>query len=301
MMDYSQLLASLKQAFLNQDQYFFDRHIPEIKQDGKFLGDYFNELAVEPLGTNPPRFYHAFSPFDVISNKAPEYAVVFQAGEKLLDLEFTNYVFMRTAAMNAIVLQALRIDNLADKKVLMFGAGRIATETVKILAEVLSLDTIDIISKSGDLSKIKQATEQTGVSINAGNKDNIGQYDVIICHTQSSEPVISKEQLSSIKQGALLTSFISSTEHGEFLDEVYDQSKANIVTDWEKSLLSTKDLVRAQEAGLFDEPIYLKELLQSADRIDQNKQYTVYRSTGTPIQNMATMKVLLDAQKQSRT
>lgn len=292
-MNYTKLLQSLKQTFLNQDDYFFDKHTPEFMQDGTFLGDYFNQLAVEPQGEQPPRFYHTFSPFDVISNKAPHYAVVFEGGQQLLNIEFDQYVSMRTAAMSAVVLQALGITSLADKNVLLFGSGKIATEAVKILADTLSLTSIDVVTRSGDLTKITEATAGSGVAINSGSSENVSDYDVIICHTQTTEPVISKEQLPQIKQGAVLLSFISSTEHGEFPDEIYDQTKANIITDWEQTLTGAKDLARAKEAGLFNKPVFIKELLESTDRIDMSKQYTVYRSTGTPIQNMAILRELL--------
>lgn len=291
-MNYSKLIASLNQTFVNQDEYFFDKHVPEFTKEGKFLGDYFNQLAVEPLGDKPPRFYHTFSPFDAISNKAPHRAVVFEAGELILDIDFDEYVAMRTAAMSTVVLKALGCETLQDKKILLFGSGRIATQSVKILASELGLSTVDIISKSGDLSGIRAKIDN--VAINDGSTDDIGQYDVIICHTQAASPVISNEQLKSIKKGAVLASFISSTEHGEFPDEVYDSSKANIITDWQQTLLGAKDLKRAVDSHLLEEQdlIYVKDLL-SSKKIDQNKQYTVYRSTGTPIQNLAVLKLLV--------
>lgn len=293
-MNYTQLLASIKQTFIDQDNYFFDKHVPEFVKDGKFLGDYFNQIAVEPLGDKPPRFYHTFSPFDVISNKAPHYAVVFEAGEQLLNIEFDSYVSKRTAAMSAVVLQALGVGSLADKKVLLFGSGKIATESAKILASEFGLTSIDVITRSGDLTKIKTATTGSNLSISTGDTNNIGQYDVIIAHTQTAEPLFSSEQLANIKQGALLASFISSTEHGEFPDEVYDGTTANIITDWEQTLTGAKDLKRALDAQKFDKQdlIYLKDLL-TGKTIDQNKQYTVYRSTGTPIQNLAALKLLV--------
>lgn len=293
-MDYAKLLASIKQTFIDQDNYFFDKHVPEFTKDGKFLADYFNQLAVEPRGDNPPRFYHTFSPFDVISNKAPHYAVVFEAGEQLLNIEFDSYVSMRTAAMSAVVLQTLGTDSLADKKVLLFGSGKIATESAKILASELGLTSVDVITRSGDLTKIKEATADSGLAINTGSVDSLGQYDVIITHTQTTEPVISKEQLASIKQGAFLASFISSTDHGEFPDEVYNKEKANVITDWPQTLTGAKDLKRALDAGQLNEQdlIYFKDLL-TGKNINTSKQYTVYRSTGTPIQNLAVLKELI--------
>lgn len=293
-MNYTELLASIKQTFIDQDSYFFDKHVPEFTKDGKFLADYFNQLAVEPRGDNPPRFYHTFSPFDVISNKAPHHAVVFEAGEQLLNIEFDSYVSMRTAAMSAVVLQTLGTDSLADKKVLLFGSGKIATESAKILASELGLTSIDVITRSGDLTKIKDAAADSDLTIDTGDIDNLGQYDVIITHTQTAEPVISEEQLATIKQGAFLASFISSTEHGEFPDEVYNKENANIITDWPQTLLGAKDLKRAIDAGLTNEEdlIYLKDLL-TGKAIDMSKQYTVYRSTGTPIQNLAALRLLV--------
>lgn len=294
-MDYTKLLESIKQTFIDQDNYFFDKHVPEFTKDGKFLADYFNQLAVEPRGDNPPRFYHTFSPFDVISNKAPHHAVVFEAGEQLLNIEFDGYVSMRTAAMSAVILQALGTDSLADKRVLLFGSGKIATESVKILSSELGLKTIDIVTRSGDLSSITAATEATGITINQGNADDITGYDVIICHTQTTEPVFKKEQLATIKQGAFLASFISSTEHGEFPDETYDSDEAHIITDWEPTLTSAKDLKRSLDDRRFSkkEVVYVKDLLTN-NLIDGTKWYTVYRSTGTPIQNMAVLKLLVE-------
>lgn len=291
-MDYSKLLTSIKQTFIDQDDYFFDKHVPEFTKGGKFLGDYFNNIAVEPLGDKPPRFYHTFSPFDVISNKAPHHAIVFESGEMLLNIEFDTYISMRTAAMTAVILKALNVNDLKDRNVLLFGSGKIAAQSVKILASQLGLDKVDVITRSGDLSGIKAAVEN--VSISNGSIDEIGKYDVIICHTQADSSVISEEHLSSIKKGAILTSFISSTEHGEFPDGVYNSSRANIITDWNQTLLGAKDLKRAMDAHAFEESglIYVKDLLNGKN-INQEKQYTIYRSTGTPIQNLAVLKLLV--------
>ncbi len=293
-MDYTKLVTSLREAFIEQDAYFFDKHVPEFVKDGVFLGDYFNTIAVEPLGSKPPRFYHVYSPFDVISNKAPTYASVFENGELLLHMDFEEQIVMRTAAMNLVLLKGLGIESLASKNVLLFGSGKIATQTVQMLALELGLKTVDVMSKSGDLNKIKTATEKSGVAIQSGSIERFSEYDVIICHTQSTEPVIRKEDLVKIKQGAILASFISSTNHGEFPDEIFDSAKANIITDWSQTILGAKDLQRARDNRLFAEGdlLYMKDIL-TGKRIDESKQYTVYRSTGTPIQNLAALKLLI--------
>ena len=290
--NYSKLIASLTKTFLNQNDYLFDKHIPEFMKDGVFLGDYFNQIAVEPRGDMSPRFYHTFSPFDVISNKAPQHAVVFEDGKLILDIDFDMYVALRTAAMSVVLLKAMGFESLENKKVLLFGSGRIAKQSVKILASELGVKTVDVITKSKDISGIKADVDD--VLIKSGSIDEIAQYDIIICHTKTTSSVISKEQLESIKKGAVLLSFISSTEHGELPDEVYDISKANVVTDWRQTILGAKDLNRALDSNLLNEEdlIYIKDLL-SGSKIDKEKQYTVYRSTGTPIQNLAVLKLLV--------
>ena len=295
-MDYATLIDSLRWTFLNQDRFLFDKHVPEFQQDGKFLGDYFNQLAVEPLGEKPPRFYHSFSPFDVISNKAPHQAVVYEAGELLLNIEFDEYVTLRTSAMTTLLLNALKIKDLAGKRILMFGAGKLATAAVKILASQCNVSAIDIVTRSGDLTSIKQATAELGVEITAGDSNAIEMYDFIICHTQSTAPVLTNEHRQKIKQGALVASFITSTEHGELADEFYNAKDANIVVDWDKTIDNAKDMQRAQKRGLFtsDQLIHLRDLLDSSKSIDQGKRYTIYRSTGTPIQNLAILRSLID-------
>ena len=67
-----------------------------------------------------------------------------------------------------------------------------------------------------------------------------------------------------------------------------------MVTDWRQTILGAKDLNRALDSNLLNEEdlIYIKDLL-SGSKIDKEKQYTVYRSTGTPIQNLAVLKLLV--------
>lgn len=293
-MDYKQLIAAIEKTFVEQDDYLFDKYVPEFSRSGTFIGDCFIQTIVEPRGDGPPRFYHNFSPFDVISKEAPEQALVFENGKLLFNTDFTNYVVLRTAAMSTVLLRALGITSLIAKRVLLCGGGRIATEAVKILAYQLGLTDIDVITRSADLTKIKNTTAKDTITINAGSLDRLSDYDVIICHTNSTAPIMDDEHIGKIKPGAVLCSFISSTDNGEFPDGAFDAAKANIVADWDKTIIGAKDMQRAQNNGLFqeDDMMVLKDLLKGKS-IDTSKQYTIYRSTGTPIQNLAILKELI--------
>ena len=66
---------------------------------------------------------------------------------------------------------------------------------------------------------------------------------------------------------------------------------ANIVCDWDMTLLGAKELARAIENKQVakKDVIFLKDLLGGAKSVDTSKRYTIYRSTGTPIQNLAVL------------
>lgn len=294
LMDYTQLISSLTKIFLTQDRYLFDKHVPEFESGGRFLGDCFVQTTVEPKEDKPPRFYHHFSPFDVISTKSPERLLVYEAGELLLDIDFTDYVTLRTAAMSTVVLKGVGMNTLKNKRVLVFGGGKIANVAIKILASQLELQEVDVVTRSGNLTALESELGNTGVRVSAGDINKSSDYDVIICHTNTESPLLQGDQLKQIKPGAFLASFISSTEHGELPDSAYDGHRANIIVDWDKTVLGAKDMQRAQASGLFVEGalITVRDLLQTK-KVDLNKQYTVYRSTGSPIQNLAVVKELL--------
>ncbi len=296
-MEETGLIKKLEEIFRSQGDYLFDKHVPEFTVNNRFLGDFFSQLAVEPKGDEAPVFYYTYSPFDVISGKAPHRAAVFEDGEMLLEVDFDKYTSKRTAAMTPVLLRALGKTNLVDKKLLILGSGKIAKESLVFIKAAFSdVGDVSCINRSGDVGEIQESGKALGVNVSSTTLDSIGDFDVIICHTNTKEPILGVEHLDKIKKGALITSFISSTEHGELADEYFDSKKANIICDWETTIGGAKEVSRAIESGLLEmeEMIYLTDLLQGNKSIDANKGYTVYRSTGTPMQNLAVLKLLLE-------
>lgn len=290
------VISQISQRFIDQEEYFFDKHVPEFIKDGKFLGDFFSQLAVQPNGDRPPTFYYTYSPFDVISNKAPHRAAVFSEGKMLLETDFDLYTAMRTGAMSAVVLKALGLTRLASQKVLIFGAGNIAKQSVRFLkAAFPDIEEVFCISKSGKLDDIRSVADQVGIRLSAGSLEDISQFDIIICHTQAEAPVLSKAQKASLKQGVFIASFISSTNHGELADGYFNSAEANVICDWEGTIKGAKEIERSIAQGALNEEdiIFTKDLLNGHKTLDQTKKYTVYRSTGTPIQNLAILQLLV--------
>jgi ornithine cyclodeaminase/alanine dehydrogenase-like protein (mu-crystallin family) len=296
-MDSAKLIKKIEEVFREQTKYLFDKHVPEFNVNGKFLGDFFSQLAVEPRGEEPPVFYYTYSPYDVISNKAPSRAAVFASGEMLLEVDFDQYTALRTAAMSSVVMPTINIMSLAEKRILLIGAGNIATKSLGFLKSTYpELDKVACISRSGDLKKIMAEAKNLGIELVAGAPEDIGQYDIIICHTQADAPILTEDQRSSIKSGAFIASFISSTEHGELADTYFNSSQANVICDWEPTIKGAKEIERSVTDGRLrqDDVIFLNDLLTGKKTIDQTKAYTIYRSTGTPIQNMAVLQLLLE-------
>lgn len=295
-MNTNELLESIKSAFLNQDKYMFDKYVPEFKIDGKYFADSYNQMAVEPRGDKPPRFYYNISPFDTISKTAPDQAIVFEGGKQLLNIEFTDYVKMRTAAMDTIVLEALGVKSLADKCVLLMGAGNVARHTVKILKNKFpDFGQIDVITKSGKFDELQTICDGLGVSISRGSLDDIHDYDIILCHTNTEVPVLAQEHRDKLKAGAIITTFIDPAVSNEVANEFYDATKANIIGDWEQTRTRATDFAAAVQSGLAKDQdmIMLQDLLSGKRSIDASKGYIIYRSTGTPIQNLAVLQTLL--------
>lgn len=294
-MDIQKLIERLQAAFTDQDKYRFDKHVPEFSVDSKFLGDCFSQIIVEPKKDKPPRFYHTFSPFDVISKKAPDHALVFENGELLYNADFTDAVVSRTAAMDALVLKALGVTTLKDKRILLVGSGKVAQRSLQFLSEVFEdLRYIDCLSRTGDISSIADFGKQFDIEVQAGSVDRLDEYDIILFHTNTDAQILSGEHVDKIKQGAIITSFISSTEHGELPDDFYNSTEANIIVDWPLTITTAKDLSRSIQAGTVKEAdiITIEDLLTKT-RVSSSKRYTIYRTVGTPIQNLAILQLLV--------
>ncbi len=294
MISTQELLESIKQTFKDHEKYKFDKYIPEFEVEGKYAGDFYNFFIFEPRGTNPPRFYHTVSPYDPISKKSPDQALVFENGKVILNIDFTDYVKKRTGVMDSLLLNAMGVQTLSGK-VLYLGSGKVARASLSTLKECFSdLMSVDCINASGDLSEITSLGESIKVNINPGDLKKLSEYAYIFCHTNSHSPVLTNDLQAKLKPGVIITTYADAIDKGEVDDEFFDSSKANIVCDWERTLTDAKELKRAVENSKVDkeQAIFMVDLLGGNKKIDTSKGYTIYRSSGTPMQNVAVLKLL---------
>lgn len=288
----TQVLANIQNVFIHEDQYELRKSVEEFQDaDMKFLGDFVSFLMVDK-NINPPTFYLVASPYDLISKKDPQHALVWQGGKLLLNTDYTDYAAMRTGAMDSIALKASGIEKLSQKRILLFGTGRTARWSLRILQTVFEdLKEIEYINSTNNKSEDFEAfSKDLGVTAKVGGKENLEEYDIIICHTNAKEPILKDDDIDRIKKSAIITTFIGSTEHGEVADDFYNSS-ANIVLDWEQNLKVAKDLMRSKTSE--KEIIYLKDLLTKERTLSSEKEYTIFRFVGTPMQNLGVLQALI--------
>ena len=296
-LDYKALGAAIKRSYIEADGYQLDKYVPAFNVDGKFIGDFFNYIMLEPQGTRPPLFYHIFSPYDVISHQAPQYAAVMQGGKLLYNNEFTPYVRQRTGVMTAVMLESLGYESMRGKRVLAVGVGQIARCALAALkAYFPDLAEVSFISATSGGSEYAELARSLGVAATAANLDSLSDYDVIMCHTSSKEPVLTADMTSNIKPGAFISVF-ASEDHAEVAEAFYDTDAATVIIDWEQTIVEAPELKAAVGRRRADASkiIMAKDLFEHGITGKSGSNYTIYRSHGTPMQNLAALKLLLGA------
>ena len=117
----TQVLANIQNVFIHEDQYELRKSVEEFQDaDMKFLGDFVSFLMVD------------------------------KGGKLLLNTDYTDYAAMRTGAMDSIALKASGIEKLSQKRILLFGTGRTARWSLRILQTVFE-----------DLKEIVKDTDNT--------------------------------------------------------------------------------------------------------------------------------------------
>lgn len=294
-LDYKQLGQMIKVVFLNDQKYQVNKTVPAFQKDGKYVGDLFSLVMLELDGENPPIFYHTYSPYDVISSKTSDWAAVFRSGERVLDFEFTPYMLQRTGVMTSLVLNSLGTDSLVGKKVLYIGTGRIARHDLEALKVYYpELAEVSFINNGQSSGEFIDFAKDLGVKASLTSLENIGEFDVIICHSSSKTPILTKELMVSIKDGALITTF-SSEDFTEVATDYFDTLKATIIVDWDQTIDEAPELNQAVKDGRTDinSVVTLKELFSEDYTSRADKDYFIYRSHGTPMQNLAALKLIL--------
>ena len=290
----NEVVSVIKDAFLNQDQFSMYRDIHEhFGNENNFVGDdhvfsIFNKKANE--------FYFVISPYDIISKKAPQHALVFKNGELATSLDFTGLADLRTGVLDTLLLQSLNIKNIGSKKILYFGTGSITQWSIKVLkASYPELKKVYCINRSNGLNEdLINLSNKLDIEIKITSKDNLGDFDYIFCHTNADKPVIDQSDANKLKANVVVASYLTSYDFEEIDDSYWNTSQSNVIVSWDKEVQNSKDLQRAVKSEKIEPSklITLKAILEGKEAIDGN-QRIFFRSAGTPIQNAGILSYIL--------
>lgn len=295
-LDYKELGSNIRQVYLDSDKYQLDKHVPVFKKDNEYVGDFFSLTMFELDGQNPPIFYHTYSPYDTISGKSSDHAVIFRSGQIIMSTEFTPYMRQRTGVMTSVVLTGLGVEDISSKKVLYIGTGNIAQRDLAALKAYYSdLENVSYFNRSGQANAFTEFAASIGVNAEQTTLEHIGEFDVIICHTNSKDPVLTTPMKKDIKQGAIITVF-SSENFTEVASDFFNTQDATVLIDWAQTIDESPDLHVAVEQGVAEATkiVTLKSFF--TEGVQDSGRYTIYRSHGTPMQNLAALQLLLKQQ-----
>jgi ornithine cyclodeaminase/alanine dehydrogenase-like protein (mu-crystallin family) len=288
-----EIITILEEQFLLQDELSVYKDIHEHNDmEGNFAGDDYVFSIFDKINSS---FYFVISPYDDKSKKAPQQALVFREGRLQEQFDYTNYANMRTGAMDALLLRALKL-NPTSAKILIYGTGGVAKWTLKFLkAAFPNIEQVDYMnSRNQNDEGFEELGNNIGLRLSLGDKSKIGEFDYIFCHTSSYQPVITKEDLENTKSNVLITSYLTTYNFEEIDISAWDTGKNTVITSWDKEIENSKDLQEAEKSGILEKS-KIKTLLEVLSNSTPNIVDTriMSRSAGTPIQNAALIKYLL--------
>lgn len=224
--NFDYFFQEIPETFLNESKYIMHKSITDFTRDDEFLGDFYHSIIYEPGSDGVPLIHSVASPFDLVTKKAPETVLTFRDGKCLLNSDFTEWVKVRTGIMDAVLTRSLDL-NPAEGRVLYIGTGGTASWSLRALAHSFpDLQEVDYLARANARQEFIEAAEASGVKLQRVSSLKLENYDFVFCHTNTDAPVITKG--STPKVGALMTTFISSTEHGEVDDSFY-RADANVI------------------------------------------------------------------------
>jgi hypothetical protein len=275
-LSYKDLAVSIKNVFLNSSISFDKRITKYSNEQNNYIADQIWFNAAEEIDGKPPIVYSVVTPWDPISNTAPQHAIVFQGGEVIINTDFTHYANQRTAIMGPIVLGKVELE---QKNILIYGCGNIARCSVAALAELHDVGSVTYTNRRGRSSKeFEEFCSSTGVEAVFSAEPELSRYNVVLLHTDSDSPIFTKQMALKLSKPAIVACF---------KDEELDPDLKNATVNQFQLRNLESDLEKLDQRN----SISLQRLFDSDEQLEHD--FIVYVSGGTTQQNVAVLKVLI--------
>ena len=291
-----QLVDAIKQVFLHQNQYLYSRKLEEIfDQNGKFIGDNFNETIFKLNRDKPPIIFETSGPFDVFTNDYSHFARIIHNTELVYQCNFKPGNMQRTAAMSVVFFEVLQH---VPKKVLLIGPGNVNSKVAEFLAHFYpKITSLDYAHPINSRPAFEEKLADLGIATNYEQQPDFGKYDTIIMATKTKEPIINQNNISAIKPGTFIVSYYTTGQAGEVDPELYSREDMQIFIDHPDNKIFTADMRKANEKGYLDKAMFLTDLLKENSLPDTQSKINVIRLCGTSFQNAAVMEMMMEIEK----
>jgi hypothetical protein len=295
-LDKKLLAEKITDQFRSADKLFYKRALLEIFDDkGKFLGDDLFETTFKLVEEQAPIIYEISGPYDTVSKKYATIAKIYHNGEMVYQLDLKAGIFQRTAAMIWLYLDTLK-HNLGN--VLLYGAGKVGRQTVEYIKFFKpGFEVIDYQDLEVKVDGFEAPLKKIGVIAKYKQNPDLSKYDTIIMATSTNQCIIHEGNISSIKVGTVVVSVCTSSQSGEISKEIYGRKDVNIFLDYDLSKVFTEDMRKVNDLGFLQEVIYYRDILLGKQEFDLNSKINLIRLTGTPIQNVAVVDMVLGQKK----
>ncbi|MGI2170411.1 hypothetical protein ACROAE_09465 [Shewanella sp. MF05960] len=290
-LDKDTLMANIRGQFVNSKQLKYQRKLLEFTDNsGAFLGDNVFETSFLLRDQQSPLVYEVSGPYDVISNEYATIGRIYENGQRIFECDIKDQIQQRTAAMVALFFDTI---NHRPSKVLLVGAGKLATETVRYLKHSFpTLNMLDYHARTQRADTFEAVCNALDISATYQPVLDLAGYDTIIMATNTTTCLINSANIDTVQKGAVIASLCTTSQVGEITGEVYGLDNINVVFDYDLTRSFTPDMKAANKAGFLNNVSLLTDILNDAHKPDLTNKKTILRITGTPMQNVAVLNMM---------
>ncbi len=303
---YSKVITALDEAFKLDIEcpirHHHRLHVPS-KRDATLLlmpawleGEYLGVKQVSVFPSNRELGIPALNSIYILSSA--------MTGEPLAQFDGNIITARRTAAAAALGARYLSREN--SKRLLMIGAGKVASQVIPAMCNVRNIEEIQVFNIYPESAKklAQRVKDELGISATVVDQEGLANAvkwaDIVSCATLSQEPLIKGEWVTPGTHVDLIGSFTPDMREAD--DEL--MKKAYVFADFkEAALTETGDLISPIKSGAITEEHILGDFfsLSRGEHLgrqqfsDAEQAITVFKAVGSSIEDLATAKLWFES------
>lgn len=221
-----------------------------------------------------------------------------ETGVPLALIDATYLTGLRTGLAGAVAVKHLARENA--KTLGVVGAGKQALFQIMALSKVRRIEEIFVYDiNENNIDKLSQELKQVGIEIKKADLEKTAKQDILVTTTPSREPIIKKEW---ILPGTHINAIGADAKGKQELESGILKKAKIIIDNWEQASHSGEINVPLSKGLIEKEDIYasLGEVINSKKGRENEKEITIFDSTGLAIQDLFTANLVYKNAKNKR-